>query len=168
MGLSVTVMHSAHCCNIHSLSSYTSCWKTTSAFLHLLRGITGWIPPGSYSSHYVMWKRCYSNTAGYLHTQHEVIFDSVKVRKQIEVSHVLISTVKHQTQNCFKGLRTQKTGSWNWVTHIVICAVCACRDEERVRIKQLLRLRVILQFEKTLESVVEWARGWWLTSAVMW
>lgn len=44
---------SAHCYNIQSLSSYTSCWKTTSVLLRLLRSIIGhW----EQISCYVMWK----------------------------------------------------------------------------------------------------------------
>ena len=44
MGFIVTVMRSAACCNIHSLSSYTSCGETTSVILHLLWGIY-WLDP---------------------------------------------------------------------------------------------------------------------------
>lgn len=85
MGFSVTVMHSARCCNIHSLRCYTSCWKTTSAFFHLFWSIIGLIPLGSNLSCYVTWRRRFSNTAGHLDTQHEGIFDSVQVRKQSDV-----------------------------------------------------------------------------------
>lgn len=70
--------------------------------------------------------------------------------RKTESSSVL-AYLKHLKQHRFKSPKTQSL-------HV-------CRDEERVRVLQLLRQGMILQFNKKLE--IEGARGSWLTSAAM-